>query len=104
MNIRPLGDRLVVERIEQEEKSAGGIIIPDTAKEKPQKAKVLAVGEGSRDESGKRIPMDVQVGDIVLFTKWGGTEFKEGGKELLVLKESDVIGVIEEGKSAKKAA
>ncbi len=104
MNIRPLGDRLVVERIEQEEKTIGGIIIPDTAKEKPQKARVLACGEGTRDESGKRVPMDVKVGDIVLFTKWGGTEFKEEGKEFLVLKESDVIGIVEEGKSAKKAA
>ena len=104
MNIKPLGDRIVVERIESDEKTAGGIIIPDTAKEKPQKAKVLACGEGARDEQGKRIPMDVKVGDIVLFTKWGGTEFKENGQEYLVLKESDVIGIVTEGNSKKKAA
>ncbi|MBV8939498.1 MAG: co-chaperone GroES [Alphaproteobacteria bacterium] len=104
MNIRPLGDRLLVERLEEDTKTAGGIIIPDTAKEKPQKAKVLAVGEGARDESGKRIPMDVKVGDTVLFTKWGGSEIKVEGKEFLVLKESDVIGIIEETASKKKAA
>lgn len=103
MNIKPLGDRIVVERIEQEEKTAGGIIIPDTAKEKPKQAKVLAVGAGNKDENGKRIPVDVAVGDIVLFTQWAGSEIKLDGKELLVLKESDVIGIIE-GSAAKKAA
>lgn len=94
MKIKPLGDRIVVERIESEEKTAGGIIIPDTAKEKPKQAKVIAVGEGNKDDNGKRIPVDVQVGDVVLFTQWAGSEIKLDGKELLVLKESDVIGVI----------
>jgi len=103
MNIKPLGDRIVVERIEQEEKTAGGIIIPDSAKEKPKQAKVLAVGAGAKDENGKRIPVDVQVGDIVLFTQWAGSEIKMDGKDLLVLKESDVIGVIE-NTGTKKAA
>jgi chaperonin GroES len=104
MKIRPLGDRLVVERIEQEDKTSGGIIIPDTAKEKPKQAKVIAVGEGAKDENGKRIAMDVEVGDIVLFTQWAGSEIKIDGKEYLVLKESDVIGIIEETNSKKKAA
>jgi len=104
MKIRPLGDRLVVERTEQEDKTAGGIIIPETAKEKPKQAKVIAVGPGAKDENGKRIDMDVDVGDIVLFTQWAGSEIKIDGKEYLVLKESDVIGVIEEVKSSKKAA
>lgn len=104
MNIRPLGDRIVVERIEQDVKTAGGIIIPDTAKEKPKQGKVLAVGPGAKDESGKRIAMDVSVGDIVLFTQWAGNEIKIEGKEYLVLKESDVIGVIEENGAKKKAA
>ncbi len=103
MNIKPLGDRIVVERIEQEEKTAGGIIIPDTAKEKPKQAKVVAVGAGAKDENGKRIPVDVSVGDVVLFTQWAGSEIKLDGKEYLVLKESDVIGIIE-GAAAKKAA
>lgn len=103
MNIKPLGDRLVVERIEQEAKTAGGIIIPDNAKEKPKQGRVLAVGAGAKDENGKRIPVDVSVGDIVLFTQWAGSEIKLDGKEYLVLKESDVIGIIEESK-AKKAA
>jgi chaperonin GroES len=104
MKIKPLADRLVVERIEQESKTAGGIIIPDNAKEKPKQAKVLAVGPGAKDENGKRIAMDVEVGDIVLFTQWSGNEVKVDGKEYLVLKESDVIGIIEEGKAGKKAA
>ena len=104
MNIKPLGDRIVVERIEQDEKTAGGIIIPDNAKEKPKQAKVLAVGAGAKDENGKRIAMDVNVGDIVLFTQWAGSEIKLDGKDLLVLKESDVIGVIEDAGSKKKAA
>ena len=104
MKIRPLGDRLVVERIEQDTKTAGGIIIPDTAKEKPKQGKVLAVGPGAKDENGKRIQIDVEAGDIVLFTQWAGNEIKIDGKEYLVLKESDVIGIIEETKSGKKAA
>ncbi len=104
MKIKPLGDRLVVERIEQESKTAGGIIIPDNAKEKPKQGKVLAVGAGAKDESGKRIPIDVAVNDIVLFTQWAGSEIKLDGKEYLVLKESDVIGIIEDEKAGKKAA
>ena len=104
MKIKPLGDRLVVERIEQDEKTAGGIIIPDTAKEKPKQGKVLAVGPGAKDENGKRIPVDVEAGDIVLFTQWAGSEIKMDGKDYLVLKETDVIGIIEEHKSSKKAA
>src|ERR1700677_1722988 len=102
MKIKPLGDRLVVERIEQDPKTAGGIIIPDTAKEKPKQGKVLAVGPGAKDENGKRIAMDVEAGDIVVFTQWAGSEIKIDGKEYLVLKESDVIGIIEETKSGKK--
>lgn len=104
MKIKPLGDRLVVERLEPEEKTAGGIIIPDTAKDKPKQAKVIAVGPGNKDENGKRIPVDVEAGDIVLFTQWAGNEIKIDGKEFLVLKESDVIGIIEETGSKKKAA
>lgn len=104
MNIKPLGDRLVVERLEQEEKTSGGIIIPDTAKEKPKQAKVLAVGPGAKDENGKRIAMDVAVGDIVLFTQWAGNEVKIDGKDYLILKESDVIGIVENSNSKKKAA
>jgi chaperonin GroES len=104
MNIKPLGDRLVVERIEQDTKTSGGIIIPDTAKEKPKQGKVLAVGPGNKDENGKRIPVDVEVGDVVLFTQWAGNEIKIDGKDLLVLKESDVIGIIVESGSKKKAA
>lgn len=102
-SVRPLNDRLLARRLEGEERTAGGIIIPDTAKEKPIQAEVLAVGPGARDESGKRIALDVQVGDVVLFTKWGGTEIKIDGEDLLVLKESDVIGVVDK-KAAKKAA
>lgn len=104
MNIRPLADRLVVERLEEETKTTGGIIIPDTAKEKPQKGKVLAVGPGARDDNGKYIALDVKVGDTVLFTKWGGNDIKIDGKEYLILKESDVIGVIEGANASKKAA
>jgi len=104
MKIKPLGDRLVVERLEQDEKTAGGIIIPDTAKEKPKQGKVLAVGPGNKDENGKRIPVDVEPGDIVLFTQWAGNEVKIEGKDFLVLKESDVIGIIEDTQSKKKAA
>lgn len=102
MKIRPLHDRILVRRVESEEKTSGGIIIPDTAKEKPQQAEVLAVGSGIRDESGKLIPLDIKVGDTVLFTKWGGTEVKVDGEELLIMKESDVLGIVEDAK--KKAA
>ena len=103
-NIRPLHDRVIARRLEGEEKTAGGIIIPDTAKEKPIQGEVLAVGPGNRDESGKRIELDVRVGDIVLFSKWGGTEVKLDGEEVLVLKESDIIGIVGKEKSSKKAA
>src|SRR3954464_2063304 len=92
MKFRPLHDRIVVKRIEAEEKSAGGIIIPDTAKEKPSQGEVLAVGPGGRDEAGKLIPIDVRVGDRVLFCKWSGTDFKIDGEELLIMKESDGHG------------
>ena len=94
MQFRPLHDRVVVKRIEAEEKTAGGIIIPDSAKEKPQQGEVISVGPGGRDESGKLIPIDVQVGDRVLFGKWSGTEVKLDGEELLIMKESDIMGVI----------
>ena len=91
---RPLHDRVVVKRVEAEEKSKGGIIIPDTAKEKPQQGEVVAVGPGGRDENGKLIPMDLKAGDRVLFGKWSGTEVKLDGEELLIMKESDIVGVI----------
>jgi chaperonin GroES len=104
MSFRPLHDRVLVRRLEEEEKSAGGIIIPDTAKEKPSQGEVLAVGPGARDESGKRIPMDVKDGDRILFGKWSGTEVKIDGEDLLIMKESDVMGLIENKKSARKAA
>lgn len=103
-SIRPLHDRLIARRLEGEEKTAGGIIIPDTAKEKPIQAEVIAVGPGARDDAGRIIPMEVKVGDTVMFTKWGGTEVKIDGEELLVLKESDVIGIVEKKSSGKKAA
>ena len=95
MEVRPLHDRVLVERIEAESKTAGGIIIPDTAKEKPAEGKVIAVGEGTRDDHGKRVALDVKKGDRVLFAKWGGTEVKVDGKELIILKESDILAVIE---------
>ena len=101
---RPLHDRVVVKRIDAEEKTKGGIIIPDTAKEKPQEGEVVAVGPGGRDEAGKLIPIDIKVGDRVRFGKWSGTEVKIDGEELLIMKESDVMGVIEEGVARKKAA
>ena len=104
MKFRPLHDRVVVKRIEADEKTAGGIIIPDTAKEKPQQGEVIAVGPGGRDEAGKLIPIDVQVGDRVLFGKWSGTEVKIDGDEYLIMKESDIMGVLVEGKAHKKAA
>ena len=103
MKFRPLHDRVVIKRIEAEEKSSGGIIIPDTAKEKPQEGEVIAVGPGGRDESGKLIPIDVKVGDRVLFGKWSGSEVKIDGEDLLIMKESDILGIIE-GKASVKAA
>jgi chaperonin GroES len=104
MKIKPLHDRVLVRRLEQEEKTAGGIIIPDTAKEKPQQGEVLAIGSGARDDSGKIVPLDVKVGDVVLFAKWGGTEVKVEGEDLLVMKESDIIAIVEDAKRSKKAA
>jgi chaperonin GroES len=104
MKFRPLHDRVVIKRIEAEEKSTGGIIIPDTAKEKPQQGEVIAVGPGGRDESGKLIPIDVKAGDRVLFGKWSGTEVKLDGIEYLIMKESDLMGVLVEAERRKKAA
>jgi len=105
MKFRPLHDRVVVRRIEGDTKTAGGIIIPDTAKEKPQEGEIIAVGPGGRDESGKLIPIDLKVGDRILFGKWSGTEVKIDGEELLIMKESDVMGVIEGTPAkARKAA
>ena len=103
MKFRPLHDRVLVRRLEQNEKTAGGIIIPDTAKEKPMEGEVVSVGSGTRDENGKVQPLDVQTGDRVLFTKWAGTEVTINGEELLVMKESDIMGIIETG-AKKKAA
>ncbi|ALK09087.1 co-chaperone GroES [Blastochloris viridis] len=104
MKFRPLHDRVVVKRIDAEQKTAGGIIIPDTAKEKPQQGEILAVGPGARDEAGKLVPLDLKAGDRVLFGKWSGTEVKIDGVEVLIMKESDIMGVIEGTDSAKKAA
>jgi len=104
MKFRPLHDRVVVRRIEAEEKSTGGIIIPDTAKEKPSQGEVIAVGPGGRDESGKLIPIDIKEGDRVLFGKWSGTEVKIDGEELLIMKESDIMGIIDEPVAKRKAA
>jgi len=104
MKFRPLHDRVVLRRIEQETKTLGGIIIPDTAKEKPQEGEVVAVGPGTRDEHGKLHPLDVKAGDRVLFGKWSGTEVKIDGEELLIMKESDVMGVIEGAKAGKSKA
>jgi chaperonin GroES len=104
MAFRPLHDRVVVRRLESEEKTKGGIIIPDSAKEKPQEGEVVAVGSGARDESGKLVPLDVKVGDRVLFGKWSGTEVKIDGQDLLIMKESDIMGVVEDKASGKKAA
>src|SRR3954463_16400755 len=104
MKFRPLHDRVVVERIDAEAKSAGGIIIPDSAQEKPSQGTIIAVGPGGRDEAGKLIPIDLKVGDTVLFGKWSGTEVKIDGQDLLIMKESDVMGVIEGGAAAKKKA
>ena len=104
MKFRPLHDRVVVKRIDAEEKSAGGIIIPDSAKEKPSQGEVIAVGPGARDESGKLVPLDVKAGDRILFGKWSGTEVKIDGEELLIMKESDIMGVIEGAASSSKKA
>jgi chaperonin GroES len=104
MKFRPLHDRVVVKRIDAEDKTVGGIIIPDTAKEKPQEGEVIAVGPGGRDEAGKLIPLDVQVGDRVLFGKWSGTEVKIEGAELLIMKESDIMGILDQSAVRKKAA
>jgi chaperonin GroES len=104
MKFRPLHDRVVVKRIEAEEKTAGGIIIPDTAKEKPSQGEVIAVGPGGRDETGKLIPIDLKVGDRVLFGKWSGTEVKIDGQELLIMKESDIMGVLTDVAGSKKKA
>jgi chaperonin GroES len=95
MNFRPLHDRVLVRRVEAEEKTAGGIIIPDTAKEKPQEGEVLAVGAGARDEAGKLVPLDVKEGDRILFGKWSGTEVRLDGEDLLIMKESDILGIVE---------
>ena len=104
MKFRPLHDRVVVRRITPEEKTKGGIIIPDTAQEKPQEGEVIAVGPGGRDENGKLIPIDVKAGDHVLFGKWSGTEIKLDGEELLIMKESDILGVLDQRAATKKAA
>jgi chaperonin GroES len=103
MKFRPLHDRVVVKRVEEDTKTKGGIIIPDTAKEKPQQGEIVAVGPGARDEAGKVVPLDVKPGDRVLFGKWSGTEVKIDGEDLLIMKESDILGVLE-GKPSVKAA
>jgi chaperonin GroES len=104
MTFTPLGDRVLVRRVEEEERTKGGIIIPDTAKEKPQEGEVLAVGPGARNEDGERIPLDVKVGDRILFGKWSGTEVKIDGEDLIIMKESDILGVVETTSGARKAA
>jgi chaperonin GroES len=104
MKFRPLHDRVVVRRLEAEEKTAGGIIIPDTAKEKPMEGAVIAVGPGARDEAGKLVPLDVKDGDRILFGKWSGTEVKLDGEDLLIMKESDIMGIIEGQPAAKRKA
>ena len=104
MKFRPLHDRVVVKRIDAETKTTGGIIIPDTAKEKPSQGEIVAVGPGGRDEAGKLIPIDLKVGDRVLFGKWSGSEVKVDGEELMIMKESDLLGVVETTKTARKAA
>ena len=104
MKFRPLHDRVVVRRLEAEEKTAGGIIIPDTVKEKPMEGEVVAVGAGARDEAGKLVPLDVKPGERILFGKWSGTEVKLDGEELLIMKESDIMGIIEGQPTAKRNA
>jgi chaperonin GroES len=104
MQFRPLHDRVVVRRIEEDERTPGGIIIPDTAKEKPQQGEVIAAGPGARDEKGQVQPLDVKAGDRILFGKWSGTEVKIDGEELLIMKESDILGVLEGAAASKKKA
>ena len=104
MKFRPLGDRVVVRRVQEEQKTSGGIIIPDTAQEKPQEGEVISVGPGALDENGKRVAPEVKAGDFVLFGKWSGTEVKVDGEELLIMKESDIMGVIEGRTAGKKKA
>ena len=104
MKIKPLHDRVVVRRIDEQARTPGGVIIPDTAKEKPMQGEVVAVGPGARDESGKRIPPGVKEGDTILFGKWSGTEVKIDGEELLIMKESDIMGIIDKSGAASKAA
>jgi chaperonin GroES len=104
MNFRPLHDRVVVRRLDAEEKTAGGIIIPDTAKEKPMEGEVIAVGPGARNEQGQLVTLDVKAGDRILFGKWSGTEVKLDGEELLIMKESDIMGIVEGAPAAKKKA
>jgi chaperonin GroES len=104
MKFRPLHDRVVVRRLEAEEKTAGGIIIPDTAKEKPMEGQVVAAGPGARDEAGKLVPLDVKAGDRILFGKWSGTEVRLDGEELLIMKESDIMGIIEGQPAARRKA
>jgi len=104
MTFRPLHDRVVIRRAEGDTKSKGGIIIPDNAKEKPQEGDVIAVGPGSRDESGKLIPLDVKAGDTVLFGKWSGTEVRIDGEDLLIMKETDIMGIVEKAQAVSKAA
>ena len=101
MNFKPLHDRVLVKRVQSDEKTAGGIIIPDTAQEKPMEGKVLEVGSGARDESGKLVPLDVKKGDKILFGKWSGTEVKMNGEEYLIMKESDIMGIVISGKSKR---
>ena len=104
MKFRPLHDRVVVRRIDADQKTAGGIIIPETAQEKPMQGEIVAVGPGSRDESGKVVALDVKAGDLVIFGKWSGTEVKIDGEDLLIMKESDIMGVVEVTKKSRKAA
>jgi chaperonin GroES len=104
MSFRPLHDRVLVRRIDADKKTAGGIIIPDTAKEKPQRGEIIAVGAGTRTETGERVPLDLKIGDEVLFGKWSGTEVKIDGEDLLIMKETDILGVVEAARAAKKAA
>jgi chaperonin GroES len=104
MGFRPLHDRVLIRRVEAEEKTAGGIIIPDTAKEKPMEGEVVSTGPGARGEDGKIQPMDVKAGDLVLFGKWSGTEVKLDGEDLIIMKESDIMGIVEHGAAARKVA
>jgi chaperonin GroES len=104
MAFRPLGDRVLVKRVEEEAKTKGGIIIPDTAKEKPQEGEVISVGPGARDEQGKRVEMELKAGDRILFGKWSGTEVKVDGEDLIIMKESDVLGVVDAPSALKAAA